>query len=96
MTREKCLEVVDRYERFLAPLGPKKKDREMVEHILGMLPQMRSMLDTSEPNLGPGYPISYFKSQRNEKFMRWLGFIQGVLWQRKWFTLEELKEHNRP
>lgn len=94
MTREKCLEVVDRYERFLAPLGPKKKDREMVEHLLGMFPKMRSMLDDTYPT--PGYPVSYFSSQKNEKFMRWLGFVQGVFWQRGWFTLEELKEHSRP
>ena len=81
MTREKCLEVLDRYERFLAPLGPKKKDQEMVEHLLGMIPKMRSMLDLP-------------KLASEAKFMRWLGFIQGVLWQRGWFTLEELKEHN--
>jgi hypothetical protein len=53
----------------------------MVEHLLGMLPKMRTFLDVEAP--------------RTEKFMRWLGFLQGVLWQRKWFTLEELKEHNR-
>lgn len=87
MTREKCLEVVDRYERFLAPLGPHKKDRDMVEHILGMLPKMREMLLDSGDHYDPW---------TRGKFMRWLGFIQGVLWQRKWFTLEELKEHNRP
>jgi hypothetical protein len=83
MTREKCLEVLDRYERFLSPLGPKKKDREMVNHILfKMIPKMDAML--------------VLPSQEDiEKFMRWLGFIQGVLWQRGWFTLEELKEHNR-
>jgi hypothetical protein len=83
MTREKCLEVLDRYERFLSPLGPKKKDLEMVNHILfKMIPKMDAML--------------VLPSQEDiEKFMRWLGFIQGVLWQRGWFTLEELKEHNR-
>ena len=82
MTREKCLEILDRYERFLAPLGPKKKDREMVNHILfKMIPKMDAML--------------VLPSQEDiEKYMRWLGFIQGVLWQRGWFTLEELKEHN--
>lgn len=83
MTREKCLELIDRYERFLEPLSTTKlkkpKDPEMVRHLLGMLPQMR-----------------LFVISNPDKFMRWLGFIQGVLWQRKWFTLEELKEHSRP
>jgi len=27
---------------------------------------------------------------------RWLGFIQGVLWASKAYTLAELKDHNRP
>lgn len=29
------------------------------------------------------------------KAFRWLGFLQGVLWSRAIFTLEELKSHNR-
>lgn len=33
---------------------------------------------------------------RTEKCMRWLGFIQGVLWMAGVFTLEELKNHSRP
>lgn len=28
------------------------------------------------------------------KVMRWLGFMQGVLWTQQRFTLEQLKEHN--
>lgn len=94
MTREKCLEVLDRYDRFLAPLGPKKKDQEMVKHLLDMIPQMQAMLDSTEP-IVRGYPVPYMTHARLEKFMRWLGFFQGVLWQRGWFTLDELKEHNR-
>ncbi len=31
-----------------------------------------------------------------EKAMRWLGFIQGVLWTMDVFTLEALKNHSRP
>lgn len=85
MTREKCFDLLDRYDRFLGSIGPKKKDQEMVEHLLGMLPKMRAMLVSFRE-----YPGHY------EKFMRWLGFIQGVLWHRRWFTLDELKEHNRP
>lgn len=29
------------------------------------------------------------------KAMRWLGFIQGVLWAEHVFTVHDLKEHNR-
>lgn len=30
-----------------------------------------------------------------EKLMRWLGFIQGVLWAKQVYTLEALKKHNK-
>jgi hypothetical protein len=30
------------------------------------------------------------------KAMRWLGFIQGVLWAESDFSLEELKTHSKP
>lgn len=30
-----------------------------------------------------------------EKAMRWLGFIQGGMWSWGFFTIEEMKEHNR-
>jgi len=30
-----------------------------------------------------------------EKVMRWLGFVQGCLWCRNYYSIEELKEHNR-
>ena len=31
-----------------------------------------------------------------EKFCRWLGFVQAILWSEgKYYTVEELKDHNR-
>jgi hypothetical protein len=33
---------------------------------------------------------------RVEKAMRWLGFLQGVLWESGEFSLDDLKEHSRP
>jgi len=37
-----------------------------------------------------------FLPNRREKLMRWLGFIQGVLWTRGIMTIEELKNMNKP
>lgn len=34
-------------------------------------------------------------SEKIEKSMRWIGFIQGVLWSHKIFSIEEMKNHNR-
>jgi len=38
----------------------------------------------------------FIKEGRTEKTFRWLGFIQGVLWVLGIFSLEDLKNHNRP
>jgi len=32
---------------------------------------------------------------RIEKAMRWLGFLQGVLWARGFYSLNDLKNHSR-
>jgi len=32
---------------------------------------------------------------KKEKAMRWLGFVQGVLWLKGYYTIEEMKGHNR-
>ena len=37
----------------------------------------------------------FIEEGRIEKYMRWLGFIQGTLWAKGYFTIEQLKEHNR-
>jgi hypothetical protein len=38
----------------------------------------------------------FIKEGRKEKANRWLGFVQGVLWTKGFYTIEEMKEHNRP
>lgn len=34
--------------------------------------------------------------ERTEKAMRWLGFVQGVLWAGGWASLDQLKADSRP
>ena len=31
-----------------------------------------------------------------QKDFRWLGFVQGWLWARSYYTIDELKQHNKP
>ena len=38
----------------------------------------------------------FLREGRIDKVNRWLGFIQGVLWFCGIYTLNELKDHNRP
>jgi len=38
----------------------------------------------------------FIKEGRKEKANRWLGFVQGTLWAKGFYTIEEMKEHNKP
>ncbi|PIP55763.1 MAG: hypothetical protein COX06_01695 [Candidatus Zambryskibacteria bacterium CG22_combo_CG10-13_8_21_14_all_42_17] len=38
----------------------------------------------------------FVAENRMDKVFRWLGFIQGVLWVLQVFSLDDLKNHNRP
>ncbi|MBY0559889.1 hypothetical protein [Hyphomicrobium sp.] len=88
MTPEKVLEVIDRYEKFLAPkkLEPKRLTgkgviyKERIGHLLYMCAEIRK----------------FVAEGRMEKAFRWLGFIQGALWSDAHFTVEELALHNKP
>ncbi len=51
-----------------------------LDHLYSMLPEMGK----------------FIRENQREKFSRWLGFIQGVLWLLGEFTLNELRNHNRP
>lgn len=35
----------------------------------------------------------FIEEGREDKAMRWLGFIQGVLWSGRYFSIEDLKQH---
>jgi hypothetical protein len=39
---------------------------------------------------------NHIRQGRIEKSMRWLGFVQGILWVRGIYSIEELKAHNKP
>lgn len=38
----------------------------------------------------------FVEAYRLEKAFRWLGFIQGALWQAGIYSIEELANHNKP
>lgn len=40
-------------------------------------------------------PAKMDDMEDTEKMMRWLGFMQGVLWAEGWFLLDELQHHNK-
>lgn len=53
--------------------------QSICNHALSMIPKMREMLD----------------SGISDKLMRWIGFLQGILWTMAFCSLNELREDNR-
>lgn len=90
MTDEKKLSLIIRYREHLDRLKAEavktvyeacSPSRETVlKHLLSMLPKMEE----------------FIREGRREKFFRWLGFMQGALWSLGEFSLNDLRDHNRP
>lgn len=89
MSPEKLTEVLDRYEHKAKDIiadyetydgSEYPRDMDAADKVLAMIPACREFL----------------AANRREKLMRWLGFMQGAWWLADVYTLEELKNHNRP
>lgn len=95
MTGDKVKEVALSYANRLKPiltieeqLPAKRVDKNISEpdtattlqHVLWMCEEIPNLVD----------------AKRIEKSMRWLGFVQGCLWQVGLLTIKDLKDDNRP
>lgn len=60
-------------------------------HARYMLERMEGFLDEAET---PPFP-SEDGNAAWEKFNRWLGFVQAILWVYGQYSLDEMREHNR-
>ncbi|MBD3261785.1 MAG: hypothetical protein GF334_09005 [Candidatus Altiarchaeales archaeon] len=94
-------EVVAQYRSFLRDFPPRagggsRQDRpfgqnEYMMHVRYMLDRMEEFLDEVET---PPFP-NEDSDEAWEKFNRWLGFAQAVLWVYGQYSLDELRDHNR-
>ncbi len=90
MGLEKVREVIGAYRKKFEEMGVEKADypHDIVLRVQAKgLEYCHSMLDKIEV---------FIEDKRWEKVFRWLGFLQGVLWHHGVYTLEDLKNHNRP
>ena len=85
------LEVIAKYRNRLidecpagGPMDWSPSEQEQRNHLVYMLDRMEEMLDTA-----------LFSVTNWDKFNRWLGFVQGLLWAMGEYTLDEMQEHNR-
>lgn len=93
MENSKILEVIGVYRRKFAESGTEKKaypHARLLPLLFRTKPALEhctQMLDKMEEFVNAG---------RKEKAFRWLGFIQGVLWVLRIYSLEDLMNHSRP
>jgi hypothetical protein len=88
MTSEQKIEALEQYDRCLSVFDPARAD-----------PQSRAPAADracSHARWMCQQAIAYVKAGEDAKADRWLGFIQGVLWMRGLYSIEQMKEHNRP
>lgn len=89
MTGDQIVAATDRYDREL-----EKEEIPVAEHPHDIVCMMRraalAHLRTMFPKM-----VQFVSEDKIEKAMRWLGFVQGVLWVCGVYTLEQLKADNR-
>ncbi len=87
MTPEKLTQLFKFYDNDLAKRGISvAQQQEFAITRYSNLEHLRYMCDRA---------LDFVEENRIEKAMRWLGFIQGVLFAESMFNLTELKEHSR-
>lgn len=88
MTDTKILEALAVYRKAMKNFDPERlTDLSTDPTHTGRWSHVRWMCDEAAVFVAQG---------RREKAMRWLGFIQGALWQTGAFTIEQLKGHVKP
>jgi len=83
MTPERIKEVLEIYRAKLFQMAPPRSEKEGGNR----LQHVSWMCHMTEHHLAAG---------ETDKANRWLGFIQGVLWCEGFFTIDDMRAHNRP
>jgi hypothetical protein len=85
MTNDQIKAVAAMYRDRLAPTAldraacEEEVGRLMQTHVVWMCEQLPVLVD----------------EDRLDKANRWLGFVQGFLWPNGFYTIDEMKDHNR-
>lgn len=90
MTPEKIRKVLSVYGKKFEELGIPKEQFAANSYVISdsqCLAHCRAMIDQIDV---------FLNENRMDKAFRWLGFIQGCLWKAGIYSIEELKNHNRP
>jgi hypothetical protein len=87
MTQDKMRETLEYYDEYIGNIGFKVNPvRENWAYGGDRLGYLRWMCQEV---------LSWDLEKDWEKANRWLGFIQGVLWEQHIFTIDDMRKHNR-
>lgn len=89
MNAEKVQQAIDIYRKKLEELEVSTTPyphETLLDSSARGLEHCHQMLDKME---------GFLQENKMEKVFRWLGFVQGVLWAEKIYTIAELANHNR-
>lgn len=85
-------EIVERYRVELSSRGiqaTKQPKGTPLAHARWMLQELDELLQV----FGMGHKLTPAEA---DKFNRWLGFVQGVLWTGGVYTIDQMRDHTRP
>lgn len=89
MTKDQLLETVDEYLKRLRAFSPIRADPAKFAHELTQTQRCAHMC----------WMLEHMKKQAEkdelEKAFRWLGFVQGSLYEMGFYTVDELRTHNQ-
>ncbi|MEK7089484.1 MAG: hypothetical protein AAB920_01565 [Patescibacteria group bacterium] len=80
-------EYSNEYPKWIIPDGGRTEEIMFGTPHFHFLAHCESMLDQMEV---------FIQEDKMDEVFRWLGFIQGVLWQCGIYTVGEMANHNRP
>lgn len=90
MTKDKIKKALANYQIFLEGRGVEPIRHEELYHPITENDKLSHCLYMAIE------AQKFIEEDRVDKAMRWLCFVQGVLWSEQFITISELKKHNQP
>jgi hypothetical protein len=93
MDKEQVIAALEKYEERLRGFNPERMSGDEMMKTIITLGHRRALGHVAWMCTEAK---TFVAEDRMEKAMRWLGFIQGVLWMTSFFSVSELKVDNMP
>lgn len=86
MSTDQVVKVANEYIQYLKSFGHEPAN---------LANDLDGFLQATKHALWMCYQLRDLPQEDMEKACRWLGFVQGVLWARGLYSINDMREHNR-